>query len=47
MRGEEVEVGKFLIINCINRIRKNVSLAKHKFSEFKKKYKFSEFSLNI
>jgi len=37
MRGEEVEVGKLLIVNCINRIRKIMSLAKHKFSEFNKK----------
>jgi len=41
MRGEEVEVGKLLIVNCINRIHKKMSLAKHKFSEFNKKRKFT------
>ena len=45
-RGDEVEVGKLLIVNYINRISKNMSLAKHCFSEFnKKKHCFSEFSL--
>ena len=33
-RGDEVEVGKLLIVNYINRISKNMSLAKHCFSEF-------------
>ena len=44
-RGDEVEVGKILIVIFIYKIRKNLSLAKHCFSEFnKKKYCFSEFS---
>ena len=37
MRGDEVEVGKILIVICINKIRKNLSLANHCFSEFNKK----------
>ena len=47
IQGDEVEVEKLLIVIFINRMRKNMSLAKRRFSEFnKKKCRFSEFSLN-
>ena len=46
IQGDEVEVEKLLIVIFINRMRKNMSLAKRRFSEFnKKKCRFSEFSL--
>jgi len=37
IQGDEVEVKKLLIVIFINRMRKNISLAKHRFSEFNKK----------
>ena len=46
IQGDEVEVEKLLIVIFINRMRKNMSLAKRRFSEFNKnKCRFSEFSL--
>jgi len=37
IRGDEVQIEKLLIVIFINRMRKNMSLAKHRFSEFNKK----------
>ena len=37
IQGDEVEVEKLLIVLFINRMRKNMSLAKRRFSEFNKK----------
>jgi len=46
IQGDEVEVEKLLIVIFKNRMRKNMSLAKRRFSEFNKnKCRFSEFSL--
>jgi len=46
MRGDEVYIvgWKITIVNVISRIRNKMSLQKLKFSGFKKKRKFSEFS---
>jgi len=46
IRGDEFEVKKLLIVIFINRMRKNMSLAKQRFSEiYKKERRFSENSL--
>ena len=45
MRGDEVKVGKILIVIFISRLRRHMSWENHCFSEFnKKKHCFSEFS---